>query len=119
LTTTPVRLQDENGGINNFRKVSKLGGRISLKLTNSFDSLPDKVRKAAEDAGGTKDNTYDVIHKHGSIWIIRDTHETAEGFERTFLHEVCGHLRIFRLFDLKNIQQFNKLFKRLGGLETL
>jgi len=44
--------------IGDFRESSKLGGRVTLKLSDSFDALPDEVRKAAEvhkaaeDAGG-------------------------------------------------------------------
>jgi hypothetical protein len=58
----PITVEDAGGVIRDLREISKLGGRVTLELSDSFDALPDEVRKAAEDAGGTKDNTYAVLH---------------------------------------------------------
>ena len=49
---TPITAVDAIDVIGDFRESSKLGGRVTLKLSDSFDALPDEVRKAAEDAGG-------------------------------------------------------------------
>ena len=53
--------------IGNFIESGKFGlhsrVKLDLLLADSFDALPNEVRKAAEDAGGTKDNTYAVLHK--------------------------------------------------------
>ncbi|MCX5822486.1 MAG: hypothetical protein NTY86_02995 [Deltaproteobacteria bacterium] len=59
---TPISVEDAGDVIRDFREISKLGGRVTLKLSDSFDLLPDDVNKAAENAGGTKDNTYAVLH---------------------------------------------------------
>ena len=48
----PISAVDAFDVIGNFRESSKLGGRFTLKLSDSFDALPDEVRKATEDAGG-------------------------------------------------------------------
>ena len=65
--TTPITTKDADRVIAEFLNTSKLAGKISLNLSDSFDTLPDEVRKAAEDAGGTQKNTYTVLHKDGSI----------------------------------------------------
>jgi hypothetical protein len=49
---TPITAVDAIDVIGDFRESSKLGGRVTLKLSDSFNALPDEVRKAAEDAGG-------------------------------------------------------------------
>ena len=67
--------------------MSKLDGRITLKLSDSFAALPHEVRKAAEDAGSTKGNTYAVLHKDGSVYLIRDAHATREQLEKSIFHE--------------------------------
>ncbi len=115
----PLSVEDAGDVIRDFLKLGKFGGRVTLKLADSFDSLPDKVRTAAEDAGGTKDNTYAVLHNDGSVWLIRDAHATREQMETSIFHEVYGHLGIFRLFGVKSIQSLNRLFNRLGGYDGL
>jgi len=68
VTDSPISSMDADGVIGKFLKSSKLGGKIGLHLSDSFDLLPNEVRKAAEDAGGTKDNTYyAILHKDCSI----------------------------------------------------
>jgi hypothetical protein len=87
---TPITVEDAGNIIGDFREMSKLGGIITLKLADSFDALPEEVRKAAEDAGGTKDNTYAVLHKDGSIYLIRDAHATREQLEKSIFHDSEG-----------------------------
>ena len=78
--------------IGNFIESGKFGlhsrVKLDLLLADSFDVLPEKVKKAAEDAGGTKDNTCAVLHKGGSIWLIRYAHATRERLEKSIFHEV-------------------------------
>ncbi len=116
---TPISVEDAGDVIGDFREMSKLGSLVTLKLADSFDALPEEVRTAAEDAGGTKDNTYAVLHKDGSIYLIRDAHATREQLEKSIFHEVYGHLGIFKLFGKGSIQQLAKLYTRLGGYQGL
>lgn len=67
---TPITREDAGDVVRDFREGSKLGSSVTLRLADSFDALLEEVRKAAEDAGGTKDNAYTVLHKDGSIWRI-------------------------------------------------
>lgn len=60
---TSISAVDAGDVIRDFRESSKLDSRVTLKFSDSFDALPDEVRKAAENAGGRKDNTYAVLHK--------------------------------------------------------
>ncbi|MEI7815585.1 MAG: PLxRFG domain-containing protein [Desulfuromonadales bacterium] len=118
-TTTPISTKDADGVISHFLKSSRLDSKVKINLRDSFAALPDEVRKAAEDAGGNENNTYAVLHKDGSAWIIRDAHETREELEKSIFHEVVGHLGIFRLFGLHSIQQLNRLFNKIGGINEL
>jgi len=115
----PITVEDAGSVVRDFREMSKLDGVVTLKLSDSFDLLPEEVRKAAEDAGGTQDNTYAVLHKDGSIYLIRDAHATREQLEKSIFHEVYGHLGIFRLFGQGSIQQLARLYNRLGGYQGL
>ncbi len=62
-----ITVEDAVDVIGDFREMSELGSPVTLKLADSFDLLPEDVRQAAKDAGGTQDNTYAVLHKGGSI----------------------------------------------------
>jgi hypothetical protein len=115
----PITIEDAGDIVRDFREGRKLGDTVTLKLADSFDALPEEVRKAAEDAGGTKDNTYAVLHKDGSIYLIREAHATREQLEKSIFHEVNGHLGIFRLFGKDSIPQLNRLYNRLGGHERM
>lgn len=104
---TPVSVEDAGNVIRDFLDAGveggKLGGVVKLELADSFDMLPEQVRQAAEDAGGTEDNTYAVLHKDGSIWLIRDAHFTRQQLEKSIFHEVYGNLGIFKLFGQDSI----------------
>jgi hypothetical protein len=82
----PLSVKDVGDVIRKFTERSKLGGKITLRLADSFDALPEEVRKAAEDAGGTKDNTYAVLHQDGSLWFVRGAHATREQLEKSIFH---------------------------------
>lgn len=115
----PITVEDAGDVVRDFREMSKLGGVVTLKLSDSFDLLPEEVRKAAEDAGGTKDNTYAVLHKDGSIYLIRDAHATREQLEKSIFHEAYGHLGIFKLFGERSILELTRLYDKLGGYERM
>lgn len=116
---TPLSVEDAGDVIRDFLdtgiKGGKLGGVVKLELADSFDMLPEQVRQAAEDAGGTEDNTYAVLHKDGSIWLVRDAHSTREQLEKSIFHEVYGHLGIFKLFGQDSITKLANLYHDLGG----
>jgi hypothetical protein len=91
---TPITVEDAGNVIRNFIESGKfdLHSRVKIDLlpSDTFDLLPDEVRKAAEDAGGTKDNTYAVLHKDGSIWLILDAYTTMERLEKSICHRGSG-----------------------------
>jgi hypothetical protein len=84
---TPLSVEDAGDVIRHFTKRLKFGGKITLRLVDSFDALPDEVHQAAEHAGGTKDNTYAVLHKDGSIGLIRDTYAIEKQLQKSIFHE--------------------------------
>jgi hypothetical protein len=108
--------------VNDVRTSFGPDARFQLHLVESFDALPADAQQDARDQGGNERNTKGLIHRDGSIWVIRTNHSTAADLEETVLHELRGHLGTRKLFGRSFVTQLNNLFDRLGGwggLKTL
>ena len=82
---TSISVEDGRDVIRNFIEAGKFGitpgVKLDIRMAESFDTLPEEVRKAAENTGGTEDNIYTILHQGASIWLILDAHYTREQLE--------------------------------------
>lgn len=93
-------------------------GNIDLQVSDSFASLPNEVKKAVQQKYGDDPNPKGVLHGD-SVYIIADQHVSETDVEQTILHEIKGHVGIYKLFGKNITRKMNDLYDSVGGFDGL
>ena len=100
--------------------VAAFPGSPKIEVVDSFDQLPISVQADARSQGAQPGSTKGAyLHGRKSAFVVVGNHTNRADLEATLFHEVLGHAGVRKMFGSEFVQEQNKLFMALGGIDGL
>lgn len=114
--TGDVPRKDAEDFIRKF--VAEYPGAPSIMLADSFDQLPESIRKDAIAQGSGPTRAKGAL-KSDTAYVVLNNHHSMADLEATIFHEILGHSGVRKMFGPEFSQELNRLFVGLGGYSGL
>ncbi|MGL4264466.1 MAG: PLxRFG domain-containing protein, partial [Afipia sp.] len=114
--TGDVPRKDAEDFIRKF--VAEYPGAPSIMLADSFDQLPESIRKDAIAQGSGPTRAKGAL-KSDTAYVVLNNHHSMADLEATIFHEILGHSGVRKMFGPEFSQELNRLFIGLGGYSGL
>lgn len=114
--TPSISRREAEEVVANFR--ARFPSSPDTSVVERFEDLPAEAQQDAESQGGNRNNVRGVFH-NGVIYFVRENHKSRAALETTIAHELIGHFGLRNLLGQDFVQETNKLFVQLGGIDGL